>query len=68
MKNKRFDVWRRIAVGIGEPASLTPELLQDQRKTREYLRAACLACRGYVGLRPAFPGGKEDEASVQPTS
>ncbi len=52
LKNKRFDFWRRIDVGIGEPGPLKPELLQDHRSTREYLHATCLACRQYLGLAP----------------
>jgi 1-acyl-sn-glycerol-3-phosphate acyltransferase len=56
MKNKRFDFWRRIDVCIGEPAPLPPDVLQDQRRTREYLREACFACRAYIGL-PATGGG-----------
>jgi 1-acyl-sn-glycerol-3-phosphate acyltransferase len=52
MKNKRFDRWRPIDLGVGMPAPLPHEVLQDQRQTREYLHAACLACRGYLGLPP----------------
>jgi 1-acyl-sn-glycerol-3-phosphate acyltransferase len=65
MKNKRFDVWRRIDIGIGEAAPLLAEVLQDHRRTREYLHAACLACRQYIGLPPPPAAGKEDEPSGQ---
>jgi hypothetical protein len=61
MKNKRFDVWRRIDIGIGEPAPLLAEVLRDHRRTREYLHAACLACRQYVGLVTAAAVEKENE-------
>jgi 1-acyl-sn-glycerol-3-phosphate acyltransferase len=63
MKNKRFDWWRRIDIGVGAPAPLAPELLKDHRSTRAYLHAACLACRQYVGLQPGVADGKEDDAA-----
>jgi 1-acyl-sn-glycerol-3-phosphate acyltransferase len=62
MKNKRFDLWRPINIGIGEPAPLPQEVLKDHRSTREYLHAACLACREYVGLPAA--GGKKHEVGA----
>jgi 1-acyl-sn-glycerol-3-phosphate acyltransferase/MFS family permease len=57
MKNKRFDWWRRIDIGIGEPAALKPEVLKDHRTTREYLYSACLACRQHIGLAPTSMDG-----------
>jgi 1-acyl-sn-glycerol-3-phosphate acyltransferase len=59
-KNKRFDWWRRIDIAIAEPAPLNPEMLKDHRTTREYLHAACLGCRQYLGLPGAEPGTKKD--------
>jgi 1-acyl-sn-glycerol-3-phosphate acyltransferase len=62
LKNKRMDFWRPINIGVGEPAALAPEVLQDHRRTREYLHTACLACRQYVGLPPGAPtAAKKDE-------
>jgi 1-acyl-sn-glycerol-3-phosphate acyltransferase len=62
MKNKRMDWYRHIDVSIGEPAPLPAEALQDHRTTREYLRAACLACRQHLGLPPVVPGPRAKNA------
>jgi acyl-[acyl-carrier-protein]-phospholipid O-acyltransferase/long-chain-fatty-acid--[acyl-carrier-protein] ligase len=67
MKNKRIDRWRRIDIGVGVPAPLPPAVLQDQRKTRDYLHAACLACRDYVGLPPtAAPAPRQTAEANDP--
>jgi 1-acyl-sn-glycerol-3-phosphate acyltransferase len=50
LKGKRPDILRRIDVGVSEPRRLPPEVLADQKATRQYLIHACLECRRYLGL------------------
>jgi 1-acyl-sn-glycerol-3-phosphate acyltransferase len=50
--NKRPDIRRRIDIGVGEPQTLDPALLADQRATRAYLMQACLDSRRHLGLPP----------------
>jgi 1-acyl-sn-glycerol-3-phosphate acyltransferase len=48
LRNKWLD-WRRpIDIAVGEPCVLPPELLADQRATREYLWKACLDARRHL--------------------
>jgi 1-acyl-sn-glycerol-3-phosphate acyltransferase len=62
-KNKRFDRWRRIDIGVSEVGPLPPGVLVDHRTTREYLRRTCLECRRYLGLEvPAEGKAKEEKA------
>jgi 1-acyl-sn-glycerol-3-phosphate acyltransferase len=49
-RNKRFDRWRRIDVGIGQPRIIEPSVLEDHRATRIHLMQACLDARQYLGL------------------
>lgn len=49
-KNKRFDLWRRIRVGVSDPIVMPPEVLADHRATRSYLMQACLEARRHLGL------------------
>lgn len=64
-KNKRFDFWRRIRVGVNEPQTLPAELLADQRACRQYLMQACLEARRHLGLDvPAFDKSKVEEEPV----
>lgn len=50
MKNKRFDFWRRIRIGVDEARPLDPAVLVDHRTTRAYLMQAVLDCRHHLGL------------------
>lgn len=63
-KNKKFDFFRRIRIGIAEPEILSLDVLTDQMQTRRYLMQACLHARTYLGLpeleMPSF-GGEEEE-------
>jgi 1-acyl-sn-glycerol-3-phosphate acyltransferase len=49
-KNKRFDLFHPIAIAIGAPHRLPPEVLGDQRGTRLALMRECLEMRGHLGL------------------
>lgn len=65
-KNKRFDFWRRIRIGVSEPQQLPPELLADQRRLRKYLMEQCLQTRRLLNLPPltsAAMEAKEEETS-----
>jgi 1-acyl-sn-glycerol-3-phosphate acyltransferase len=63
-RNKKFDVWFKIAYAIGDPVVLSRELLEDQIATRRHLMELVVNARTYLGL-PAHPlppfGSKEDE-------
>jgi 1-acyl-sn-glycerol-3-phosphate acyltransferase len=48
LRNKPIDRRRPIDIAVCEPRVLPPELLADQRATREYLWKACLEARGYL--------------------
>jgi 1-acyl-sn-glycerol-3-phosphate acyltransferase len=50
-RNKRFDRWRRIDVGIGQPRIIKPSVLEDNRATRIHLMQACLDARQHLGLQ-----------------
>jgi len=64
-KNKRFDFWRRIRVAVSEPEVLAPEILADQRRTRQYLMQKCLETRSYLGLDvPVLEKSKMEEESL----
>jgi 1-acyl-sn-glycerol-3-phosphate acyltransferase len=49
-KNKRFDLFRQIAIGVGAPHCIPREVLADQRATRLALMRECLEMRGHLGL------------------
>jgi 1-acyl-sn-glycerol-3-phosphate acyltransferase len=67
-KNKRFDFWRRIRVAVSDPQVLPPEVLADQRTTRQYLMQRCLEARRYLGLDvPALDNTKGEEEPAQKT-
>jgi 1-acyl-sn-glycerol-3-phosphate acyltransferase len=51
-KNKRFDFWRRIRVGVGSPQVLGRDVLESHRATRCLLMEACLDARRHLGLEP----------------
>jgi 1-acyl-sn-glycerol-3-phosphate acyltransferase len=51
-KNKRWDWWRPIVVGMSEPAIMSAELLADQRATRRHLQEAVLHARSYTEKGP----------------
>jgi 1-acyl-sn-glycerol-3-phosphate acyltransferase len=55
MKNKRFDLWRRIDVAVSEPQVIKPEVLAELRATRAYLRQLCGEARHFLGLEPIGP-------------
>jgi 1-acyl-sn-glycerol-3-phosphate acyltransferase len=48
--NKRFDRWRRINIGVGQPRIIEPSVLKDHRATRIHLMQACLDARQCLGL------------------
>jgi 1-acyl-sn-glycerol-3-phosphate acyltransferase len=52
MKNKKFDIRLPIDIVLSEPRVLPPELLADQRATRQRLMEECLALRECLGLAP----------------
>jgi 1-acyl-sn-glycerol-3-phosphate acyltransferase len=61
-KNKRFDWWRHIDIGVSEVQPLPPSILVDHRTTRDYLQRVCLECRRYLDLDvPAEGKEKKDE-------
>jgi len=60
-KNKRFDFFRRIRIGVSEPHLVPAGILADLRATREYLMRACLAARAHLGLEPLGLGNAEDD-------
>jgi 1-acyl-sn-glycerol-3-phosphate acyltransferase/MFS family permease len=49
-KNKRFDRWWPVVIGVDAPQVLDPKLLEDQRATRLWLMRACLGARRHIGL------------------
>lgn len=51
-RNKRMDFWRRIDAGVREPEVIDPAILDDHRRTRDYLMRQCLDARRFVGLQP----------------
>ncbi len=51
-KNKRFDVRRRIRIGVSEPRTLPAAILADRQETRRYLQGECLQARAWLGLEP----------------
>ena len=51
-KNKKIDFLHPIAIGLGEPHVIDPEVLADHRKTRQYLMEQCIDARKYLGLEP----------------
>jgi 1-acyl-sn-glycerol-3-phosphate acyltransferase len=52
-KNKRWDCWRAIVVGMSEPKVIDAALLADQRATRRYLQESVLHARTYTGKVPS---------------
>jgi 1-acyl-sn-glycerol-3-phosphate acyltransferase len=52
MRNKKIDFWRPIDIGVAPPVVLDPDLLKDQKETRDYLMHACVDARRYIGLEP----------------
>jgi 1-acyl-sn-glycerol-3-phosphate acyltransferase len=51
-KSKRFDIARPIGIAIGEPHTISEEILADHRSLRQYLMAQCIDARKYLGLAP----------------
>ncbi len=66
-KNKRFDFWRHIDIGVSEVHPLPPSILVDHRTTRDYLRRTCLECRRYLGLEMPTET-KDKEAGTDPAA
>ncbi len=50
MRNKPFDFWRHIRIGVSAPQVLDPEVLAEHWATRDYLMRACLDARKHLGL------------------
>jgi 1-acyl-sn-glycerol-3-phosphate acyltransferase len=69
-RNKKFDVWYKIAYAVGEPAVLSRELLDDQIATRRHLMEMVVNSRSYLGLSPyplpQFGMKEDDEKAEQP--
>jgi 1-acyl-sn-glycerol-3-phosphate acyltransferase len=59
-KNKKFDYWWPVNIGVQAAQVLDAKLLEDQRATRQWLMRACLGARRYVGL------GVPEEFEVEP--
>jgi 1-acyl-sn-glycerol-3-phosphate acyltransferase len=51
-KNKRLDVRRLIRVGLAEPVTLKPELLETHLPARIALMNMVIAARAHIGLPP----------------
>jgi 1-acyl-sn-glycerol-3-phosphate acyltransferase len=51
-ENKPKDIGHPIGIGVGAPHAIDPDILADQRKTRQYLMEQCLESRQYLGLEP----------------
>ncbi|MBI1830435.1 MAG: 1-acyl-sn-glycerol-3-phosphate acyltransferase [Planctomycetes bacterium] len=60
-KNKSFDFFRDIAIAVGAPVIIDPEVLADQRKTRQFLMEQCGKAREYLGLDPIVLATAETE-------
>lgn len=58
MKKKKFDLFRRIDIGIRDPIIVPKEILADQMKTRLYLMHELSMAKATInGLKPAaLPG------------
>ena len=65
LRNKPLD-WRRpIDIAVCEPRVLAPELLADQRATREYLWKACLDARRHLGIETPAEERMGDEGGEE---
>jgi hypothetical protein len=64
--NKRLDVLRPMAIAVGKPHVLAPELLADQRRTRLELMRECLELRRALGLEPFTIREETEEAEKDP--
>jgi 1-acyl-sn-glycerol-3-phosphate acyltransferase len=65
LRNKPLD-WRRpIDIAVCEPLVLAPELLADQRATREVLWKACLDARRYLGMETSADERMGDEGGEE---
>jgi 1-acyl-sn-glycerol-3-phosphate acyltransferase len=62
-KNKKFDMWRRIDVAVGEPMQIPPELLLDDTATRAFLETKCGQMRGVLGLPTPEPDNRSEAKS-----
>ena len=62
-KNKPMDLRHPVTVVVGEPQVLSPELLADQRLTRNYLMQECLRLRETLGLPPVAAEPPEEDAA-----
>ncbi|MBM4072735.1 MAG: hypothetical protein FJ271_27985 [Planctomycetes bacterium] len=51
-KNKRFDIRRRVDIGVNTPVVLDAAVLEHHRTTRNFLMQACLDARRHLGLEP----------------
>jgi 1-acyl-sn-glycerol-3-phosphate acyltransferase len=60
-KNKRFDIRRPLAIGVGAPHKLDAEVLADHRTTRQYLMQKCSEARTFIGLEPLTLQAVEEE-------
>jgi 1-acyl-sn-glycerol-3-phosphate acyltransferase len=64
-RNKRFDWFRRIRIGVSDPEVLNLELLHDHLNTRRHLMLAVLNARTYLGLLalppPPFAVAEDDQ-------
>jgi 1-acyl-sn-glycerol-3-phosphate acyltransferase len=68
-KNKRFDFWRAIHIGVQEPVIVPEEIMADHRQTRRFLRQRVLEARKHLGLDvPDLPGVEEEEKEEEKAS
>lgn len=67
LKSKPLDWWRPIRIGASPPQVLDADILADHRRTRDYLRRACLNARAYLGLEP-LAADKEETAVAEEES
>jgi 1-acyl-sn-glycerol-3-phosphate acyltransferase len=65
MKNKKWDIWRTIRIGVHEPFRIDPEVLKNHLATRFALMNKVLEARSELGLPPieppALPREEEDD-------
>lgn len=61
-KNKRFDRWLPLRIGVVGPVTLDPAVLADHMATRTYLMRQVAAAREPLGLPPlALPAAAEGD-------
>lgn len=63
-KNKSLDWWRPITIAVEDPRLIDPEILEDQRATRQHLMQLCVQARRHLGLEPLKLAFEREEAGT----